>query len=161
LRVHRRWLADRLDLTMITEERPEAGPGVELINDLTPGDPGLWSVLRRSALFVFPSEIDMAPNAVLEAMMAGLPVIARPVGAIPEMVEHGVNGLLVGQDDRELADAITELLDDPPRLAAMGAASRARAVANYEAAIGVDGLIEILAEARERHRDPIGSTGGR
>lgn len=161
LRVHRRWLADRLDLTMVTEERPELGPGVELINDLTPGDARLWTVLRRSALFVFPSQIDMAPNAVLEAMMAGLPIIARPVGAIPEMVEHGVNGLLVGPDDRELADAITELLDDRPRLAAMGAASRARALAHYEAATSVDRLIEILNEAREQHPGPIGSGTGR
>lgn len=158
LRVHRRWLADRLDLTMVTEERPDPSSGVELITDLSPGDARLWTILRRAALFVFPSEIDMAPNAVLEAMMAGLPIVARPVGAIPEMVEHGVNGLLVGSDDRELADAITELLDDRPRLAAMGAASRARAVERYDATTSTGQLVEILAEARDRHERSARST---
>ncbi|MEM9563994.1 MAG: glycosyltransferase family 4 protein [Actinomycetota bacterium] len=157
LRVHHRELADRLDLTMITWERPDSGPGVEVIDDLQPGDPRLWSILRQSAMFVFPSEIDMAPNAVIEAMMAGLPIVARPVGAIPEMVEHGVNGLLVGPDDADLAAAIATLLDDEPRRAAFGAASRARALANYDASTNADALVAVLAEAHARHhRRPAG-----
>ena len=93
--------------------------------------------------------------------MAGLPIVARAVGAIPEMVDHGVNGLLVGADDRELADAVLGLLDDRPRMAAMGAASRARALDRYDAAANADELVGILAEARDRHRRSLGSVVGR
>ncbi|MGF1596209.1 MAG: glycosyltransferase family 4 protein [Acidimicrobiales bacterium] len=157
LRVHRQHLADRLDLALVTQERPETGPGVEVIGDLQPGDPRLWDILRRSAMFVFPSEIDMAPNAVLEAMMAGLPIVARPVGAIPEMVDHGVNGLLVGPEAADLVGAVTALLDDEPRRVALGASSRARALAHYDASTNADQLVAILAEAHDRHhRRPAG-----
>ncbi len=155
VRVHREQLADRLDLTLVTEERPEGLSGVEIIDDLRPGDDRLWGVLRRSSIFVFPSEIDMAPNAVLEAMMAGLPIVARPVGAIPEMVEDGVNGLLVGPTDDDLAAAVTGLLDDPDRLWEMGAASRARALAYYDARVTTDAVIEILADAITHHREMV------
>lgn len=144
MRVHNAGLVDRLDLTLVTEEPTAPSRAIEVISDVQPGDDRLWEILRASSMFVFPSEIDMAPNAVLEAMMAGLPVIARPVGAIPEMVEHGVTGLLVGQEDHHLANAITELLDDPVRAATMGAAGRARALSIYDAKTTTDAVIEIL-----------------
>ncbi len=151
LRVHRESFADRLDLALITRDQPAVGPSVEVINRLSPGDEELWHELRRSSMFVFPSEIDMAPNAVIEAMMAGLPIIARPVGASPEMVEDGVNGLLIGPDDRDLAAAIDHLIDNPGRRQTMGAASRRRALAHYDATHTTDALVAILAEAVERH----------
>lgn len=152
LRVHGAGFAERMDLTVVTEERWPDGGSVEVINDLSPGDDRLWDILRGASMFVFPSEIDMAPNAVLEAMMAGLPVIARPVGAIPEMVHHNVTGLLVGPEDRDLAAAINQLLDNPDRAAAMGAAGRARAIEYYDAAGTTAALVNILQEAVERFR---------
>jgi len=77
-------------------------------------------------IMCFPSTIDQAPNAVLEAAAAGLPVIAHPVGAIAEMVQHGVTGLLVPPDDpAALCAALTSLLDDPARARQLGRAGRA------------------------------------
>ena len=80
--------------------------------------------LRASDVFVFPSENDAFPSSLIEAMTTRLPVIATPVGAIPEIVEHERNGLLVkpGRDD-ELEQAIERLLADPTlcaRLAEQG-----------------------------------------
>lgn len=151
LDVHRRRFSDRADLVLVTNEPVESSPGVEVVDDLRPGDPRLWSILRQSAVFVFPSEIDMAPNAVIEAMTAGLPVIARPVGALPEMVEHDVSGLLIGPSEHDLTEAIEHLLDQPEERRRMGTAARARALASYDAAVSTSHLVELLAEAVEIH----------
>jgi glycosyltransferase involved in cell wall biosynthesis len=65
--------------------------------------------------------------AVVEPMALGKPVVGTRVGGIPELIEHGVSGLLVPPcDEAALADALRELLFDPKRAARMGAAARAR-----------------------------------
>jgi glycosyltransferase involved in cell wall biosynthesis len=53
------------------------------------------------------------PRAILEAFAAGVPVIASRIGGLPELVEHGVNGLLVDVDDkRGWQEAVEHLMDD-------------------------------------------------
>ena len=61
---------------------------------------------------------------VLEAFAVGMPVVATCVGAIPDTVEHGKNGLLVPPGDSvKLADAIAELMTDPDRCHTMSVAN--------------------------------------
>ena len=68
----------------------------------------------------------------LEAMERGRAVIASDVGGLPEIVMNGETGLVVPcSDEGELAAAIVQLADDLPRAVAMGAAGRARAVAEF------------------------------
>jgi glycosyltransferase involved in cell wall biosynthesis len=68
----------------------------------------------------------------LEAMERGRPVVASAVGGLPEIVEDGRSGLLVPAGDVDaLAAAILELVRDPDRAGAMGAAGRARALAAF------------------------------
>lgn len=63
--------------------------------------------------FVMASLWEGLPNSLLEAMQAGLPVVATKVGGIPEVVRHNENGLLVNpKDGRALADAIESLIKD-------------------------------------------------
>jgi len=84
-------------------------------------------ILAALDVFAFPSLWEGLPLAVLEAMAAGLPVVATRVGGIPEAVEDGVTGLLVPPRDPEaLAEAIITLLQDRERAVAMGQAGRAR-----------------------------------
>lgn len=78
------------------------------------------ALLRDSDMFVLPSRSEAFPNGVIEAMAAGLPVVATAVGGIVELVQDGKNGLLVRPgDSRELAHAIRQLADDPQRAAAL------------------------------------------
>lgn len=81
--------------------------------------------LQRAQFLVHPSRTEGLPNAVLEAMAAGLPVIASEVGGIPTLVHHDDNGLLVPVGDAPaLAAAISRLAGDPALRVQMGSASR-------------------------------------
>ncbi len=125
---------------------------IEVIDDLSPGDDRLWELLAGLSIFAFPSPIDQAPNAVLEAMAAGLPVVGANVAAVPEMIDHGVTGLLVPPDDPvALATALQELMSSPDRAAQMGESGAERFAARYTAAVGAGRLITVLREAVELH----------
>jgi glycosyltransferase involved in cell wall biosynthesis len=83
-------------------------------------------------LFVLPSRWEGCPNTVLEAMAAALPVVATSVGGTPELVVEGTTGLLAPpRSPAALARRIVELLQDPARARAMGAAGRARVAAEF------------------------------
>ena len=152
LRVHQRHFADRCDLVVITSESIAAATAVEVISDLRPGDQRLWELLRSSAVFVFPSLIDQQPNAIMEAMAAGLPVITHRINAMADMVEPDVNGFgLADASDAELATAIDRALDSAPTRQRLGAMSRARFDARFSAMTTVASLVEVFAEASRRH----------
>jgi glycosyltransferase involved in cell wall biosynthesis len=75
---------------------------------------------------------DSMPAAVIEAALTGLPTVATPIDAIPELVVPGTTGLLVPVDDaRALATAIRALLDDDARRATLGQAAREQARARF------------------------------
>ena len=74
------------------------------------------ALLRRADLVCHPARAEGLPNAVLEAMAAGRPLVATAVGGTPELVRDGVDGLLVPPDDpAALASALLSLLADPAR----------------------------------------------
>ena len=99
------------------------GSHVELPGWLEPKEKS--AALAASTLFLLPSYIEGMPMALLEAMSWGLPVIATPVGGIPQVVTHEVNGLLVAPGDvAGLATAITRLLEDPALSGRLGNAAR-------------------------------------
>src|SRR5436309_12880846 len=92
-------------------------------------------LLSHATVFVCPSVYEPLGIVNLEAMACGTAVVASAVGGIPEVVVDGETGLLVPYDEsdpaafeRGIAATVTELLDDPSRAAARGAAGRARAV---------------------------------
>jgi glycosyltransferase involved in cell wall biosynthesis len=84
--------------------------------------------LRGLDLFALVSEPAGCPNASLEAMAAGLPVVATEVGGMGEQVEDGVTGRLVGREDvAGLARALIEAACEPERREIWGEAARRRA----------------------------------
>lgn len=76
---------------------------------------------RASDAFAFPSHAEGMPNALLEAMAAGLPCVATRVGGIPEAVEDGESGFLVpARAPVALAAALSNILDDPELAGRLG-----------------------------------------
>jgi glycosyltransferase involved in cell wall biosynthesis len=106
--------------------------------------------LARASIFVLPSLIENLPLALLEAMAYGLCPVVTPVGAMGEVVSHGVCGLIVPPGDaRALADALRTLLADRRLTGRLGEAAQrrfqerydirqyvARLMAQYESALG-------------------------
>lgn len=102
----------------------------------------LVAQMHKASLFAMPSRIsgrgdrDGIPNVVLEAMAAGLPVIATNVSGIPEAVIDGVTGRLVPPGDVEaLATALEGLLADAPLCRRFGAAGRDLIVREFTLAV--------------------------
>lgn len=89
-------------------------------------------VLAGADLFVLPSRSEAFPNSVIEAMAAGLPVVATAVGGLLDLVDHDRTGLLVQAGDAEaLASAIRRLLRDRTAAARLGRAARAHIAERY------------------------------
>jgi glycosyltransferase involved in cell wall biosynthesis len=77
-------------------EKARAGSGALPFELSLPGQiEDVWSFLSALDIFVLPSRQEAMPLALLEAMCAGLPIVASKVGGIPEAIEHGVTGILV------------------------------------------------------------------
>ncbi len=88
--------------------------------------------LGSADVFVMPSLWEGLPIALLEAMSAGLPIVATRVEGVEEVVTEGEQGLLVPiEDTTALAEAIIKLLDNPRLRRKLGAASKARVMASY------------------------------
>jgi glycosyltransferase involved in cell wall biosynthesis len=89
-------------------------------------------VLAASDVFVLSSCKEGLPYTVIEAMVAGLPVVASRVGGVPELVEDGVTGFLVPpRDPRALVGALQKVLDDPGLRSRMGTAGREKAIREF------------------------------
>jgi glycosyltransferase involved in cell wall biosynthesis len=91
------------------------------------------ALLQRTGIFVLPSFIENLPMVIIEAFAFGLAVIATPVGAVPEVIGHNRNGLLVPAGDVDaLASALSRLLDDEGLRLRLGETARRDHAERYE-----------------------------
>ena len=106
--------------------------------------PGL---LAASDLYVWPALGEAYGLAILEAQAAGLPVLAGQVGGVGDIVAEGVTGVLTPEGDLEaFAIAARELLDDPARCRALGAAALRKVAAEHDLAASARRLDRVLTE---------------
>ncbi len=89
-------------------------------------------ILSQTDIFVLPSRWEGLPLAIIEAMMAGLPVVASNVGGISELIEDGVNGFLIPPRDAvRFTKALQILIEDETLRKKMGEAGREKAMKNF------------------------------
>lgn len=100
----------------------------------------LQKIYHQATLFVLPCQIaangdrDGIPNVLVEAMATGLPVISTNISGIPELIEHGVSGLLVPEKDAEaLAAAIAQLVASAELRQTLGRAARDKVCRLFDA----------------------------
>jgi glycosyltransferase involved in cell wall biosynthesis len=105
--------------------------------------------MSRALALVLPSIwYENFPRTLVEAFGAGLPVIASRLGAMAELVEPGVTGLLFEPGDaRELGELLRWAAAHPALMARMGANARARFEAHYTPDINYTRLVEIYRSA--------------
>ncbi|HEY0961583.1 MAG TPA: glycosyltransferase [Pseudomonadales bacterium] len=90
------------------------------------------ALLAEGAISVLPSHSEGLSNTLLESMTAGLPIVATRVGGNPELVEDGLNGILVPpQAPATLANAILRILADPALAERFSTAARAKATQHF------------------------------
>lgn len=107
--------------------------------------------LQASDLFVFPSENEAFPGALIEAMASGLAVIATSVGAMKEIVLHEENGLMVEPNDFQgLHRALLRLIDRPEMAANLGRAARESVQARYSVETVTEQYVELFCRMARR-----------
>lgn len=108
--------------------------------------------LHRGMIAVLPSRWEGMPNALLEAMATGCACVATRVSGSEDLIQSGVNGLLVTPEDYSgLAEALLTLLKDPTLAKKYGAAARARIEQHYTLEHILDMYIDLYRELANRH----------
>lgn len=109
------------------------------------------AIIANLDVLAISSHSDGSPLAVIEAMLAGVPVVASETGGIPDQVRDGVDGLLVEPGDPgALAGALASLLRDEDRTRAMGEAARRHAEVEFGYSRMVDRIERIYSSAASR-----------
>ncbi|WP_437285982.1 glycosyltransferase [Sorangium sp. So ce406] len=127
--------------------RMAAGLSVEWVGELDDAR----GFLRELDVFALIAEPAGCPNASLEAMTEGLPVVATAVGGMSEQVDDGVTGRLVPPGDAEaFAGALVELAGDPARRVRMGAAGWERARERFSLERMVGDYVSVCLGGRGR-----------
>jgi glycosyltransferase involved in cell wall biosynthesis len=106
-----------------------AAQGIELLGERL----DVPELLRRSDVFVFPSRPagEGMPGVLIEAGMSGLPTVATSTPGAASVICDGQTGMIVDDSVTAMAAAVGQLLDDPDRRTAMGAAARRRCESTF------------------------------
>jgi glycosyltransferase involved in cell wall biosynthesis len=105
--------------------------------------------LHAFDLFALPSTgHEGVPQALMQAMACGLPVVTTPVGAIPEIVVDGDTGILVrSEDPTALADSVVQVLNDSALRERLSAAARRHAATRFTASAMLDAMENVMRQA--------------
>jgi glycosyltransferase involved in cell wall biosynthesis len=121
--------ADQAELHLVTQTDIDCShPNVHIYRNITAYTPEWLTLYRQANVFIMPTCAEPFGWVFIEAMAAGLPIIATRLSAIPEMVTHNDTGFLIEPGDRAaIAQHLRALIDNPTLGRAMG--TRARTVA--------------------------------
>ncbi|HLJ79867.1 MAG TPA: glycosyltransferase family 4 protein, partial [Ktedonobacterales bacterium] len=156
LQCFKRELQSECELAIVTQSPVAPSRNLKIYHNVTPNSDTLLRLYAEADIFVFPTLADCAPLAVPEAMAASIPIVTTHVGAIPEMVTDGEQGLLVQPGDADaLTGAVRRLIESPDLRARMGDRGRATVEEDYDARRNAHRLLNVLKGATDRaHRLP-------
>jgi glycosyltransferase involved in cell wall biosynthesis len=142
----------------VPDEGPEAAEpvlaaaeGVARLLGTRPPE-GMPAAYADADVFCLPSWWEAMPLSVLEAMSAGLPVVASDVGDVSRLVTPECGAVVPAKDPQKLADALRELLLDPALRRRCGEASRRRAVEAFSSTATAHAIDRLFQDVR--HGDP-------
>lgn len=133
-----------------------ARPGVVNIPH-TSDEHALATIYSALDIFLYTSLADTCPLVVIEALSCGLPVVSFATGGVPELVRHGLDGLITPYKDvRALVEAASHLLAHPARRAGMSRAAREGALARFRLDHLVAKYEAVYADALREAASPAG-----
>jgi glycosyltransferase involved in cell wall biosynthesis len=109
-------------------------------------------LLMSSDIYVSSSHREGLPVAILEAMMAGLPIISTTVGDIPHVVTKDIGYLVPPHHPERLAEALFKLINSPDKILAMGKAARNRAIQEYSVDVWATRMMSLYTDAIAANR---------
>jgi glycosyltransferase involved in cell wall biosynthesis len=138
---------DPLELHVVTREEVTPTPGVVVHHNVEPNSERLKRLYADADLFVLPSLGECFGIATIEAMAAGLPVIASDVGGTADIIEPGVNGFIVpGGDINKLGAAIETIVGDEALRTAMAMQSRLLAEQRFDVGANARRTLDFLRQ---------------
>ena len=145
--VHLRLVGDGPDRSWLENRAAELGIASQVEFAGWVDQDQLMALYRGTDLFVLSSLAEGIPMVLMEAMAMQIPCVAPCITGIPELIEHGVDGMLFTVADMEdLRDQIHTLLDSPQLCARIGTQARARVIRDYDMARNTERFAAVLAE---------------
>lgn len=127
--------APRIELHLVTSAPVAPEPGIVVHHGLRPNTAELIRLYHEADVFCLPTLGDCLPMVLSEAGAAGLPLVATDVGALNEIVQDGLTGILVEPNNVEnLVEALTKLRDDVELRRALGVGAAALVSEQFDAA---------------------------
>ncbi len=124
------------------------------------GQDDIRSYYERADAFCLPSFAEGVPVVLMEAMAMGLPVVATNVMGVPELVDDGVNGLLVSPGRADLLSAAIErLIQDPELRERFSSAGRRKVVESFQISQSAEALARAFAEVMQSNQEVIEKLG--
>ena len=145
--VHLRLVGDGPDRAWLEHRAAELGIASSVEFAGWVDQAGLMALYAETDLFVLPSLVEGIPMVLMEAMAMQIPCVAPRITGIPELIRHGVDGMLFAVADVEdLKQNIHHLLQSPDLCAQMGKQARARVVRDYDMVRNTERFAAALTE---------------
>jgi glycosyltransferase involved in cell wall biosynthesis len=154
----RQGLARYCALDIVTRDPVDTAglSNVRVHHGLGPNMPELMALYAAADVFVFPTEADVLPLAIMEAMASALPVVTTNVGAIGEQITDGVTGFVVApHDEHALCDCTLRLVRNPELRRQMGIAARAAAERHFNGSRNYAAVLDIMKACADQAKRPV------
>jgi glycosyltransferase involved in cell wall biosynthesis len=112
-----------------------------------------FQFIAQADIFVFPTYFELFPGVVLEAMQFGKAIVSTTEGSIPEIIDHGVNGLLVEpRNTSQLAAAIESMLENPEQRQNMGQLAQSKFFKEFTLTAFENRMIAVFDDVLDKER---------